>query len=169
MLLPSVMAHAAIASTTRPTPDEQLTEDAFQSNVPLAGVTHMRVYTAAESGLLRGIVLTYENGGQRALGMCCVGVDTDIVKDYTLPTRLCFKSDRETGKTHLSVDGHTESDCNCMAAPDDDPYTTIRMSCLMVGRLEFAVDSDRLVLRHMDEEEEPDGEAGSGDEDEDVW
>ncbi|KAI2736132.1 hypothetical protein DTO012A8_10015 [Penicillium roqueforti] len=66
-------------------PDEQLTEDAFQSNVPLAGVTYMQVYTTKDTSLLRSIILTYDNGSQRALGMCCVATDIDAVREYARP------------------------------------------------------------------------------------
>lgn len=164
-------------------PDEQLTEDAFQSNVPLAGVTYMQVYTTKDTSLLRSIILTYDNGSQRALGMCCVATDIDAVREYARPVRLCFKSNRETGVTRLRIitegdlgtpaaDGHDD----CAGGEDpgegeeaDDPYAVVRACCLMTGRLEFAIDSDRLCLEHFAEEEEPDEEKDPDDEDVDVW
>ncbi|KAL1894887.1 hypothetical protein Sste5346_005574 [Sporothrix stenoceras] len=167
-------------------PGDQLTEDAFQSNVPLAGVTHAQVFTYVSEdkdndGLLRGIVLTYENGGQRALGMCCVAVEdnTKSIDEYARPVRLCFKSNVETGVTRLRViteadlgtpaaDGHGD-DCEGGDNGVDEGYAVLRACCLMTGRLEFDVDRDRLVLEHFDNEEKPDNEYDEENEDDDVW
>ncbi len=149
-------------------PDEQITDDAFQSNVPLAGATHVRVYTSRTTGLTRGLVLTYGNGAQRALGMCCVGTAIDSVRDYDRPVRLCFTCKDEDGETRLRVvteadgDGHDHGD-------DGEDDVGQRTCCLMAGRLEYAVASDKFSLVHFAAEEEPDGEMDSDAEDQDIW
>ncbi|KAJ3542142.1 hypothetical protein NM208_g4253 [Fusarium decemcellulare] len=54
----------------------------------LEKINHMTVFDDKHTGLCMGILLYYQNGAQRALGQCRVGVDP--VKDYAKPGYVCF-------------------------------------------------------------------------------
>lgn len=55
---------------------------------PLENVTRVRVFKAAATGHFRAILLDYENGAQRALGDCRLGVDPVVA--HANPSRVCF-------------------------------------------------------------------------------
>ncbi|KAM6520197.1 hypothetical protein FALCPG4_013750 [Fusarium falciforme] len=60
----------------------------FFSSAPLSGVVRAEIFRDPDTGFCRGILLTYGNGGQRALGQCRVGIDCS--KTCTLPTWICI-------------------------------------------------------------------------------
>lgn len=57
------------------------------SSAPLADVTAAEVFRRGPGPYSRGILLTYGNGGQRALGECRLGVDSS--RRYEWPRLLC--------------------------------------------------------------------------------
>ncbi|KAM0478576.1 hypothetical protein ACHAPX_005165 [Trichoderma viride] len=65
-----------------------LFQDACFSSAPLENVALLHVYSDAETGLCRGILAEYNNGSQRALGECRIGLDP--VCTSTSPACLCF-------------------------------------------------------------------------------
>lgn len=63
-------------------------DHAYHSSAPLRGVVGLEIYHFGESRLCRGIILRYENGSERALGQCRLGVDP--VRIVENPAFLCF-------------------------------------------------------------------------------
>lgn len=64
-------------------------EGAYFSWAPLAGVLSARTLYDADSGLCRGILFRYENGGERAVGQCRLGADRRM--SVLRPTRVCLR------------------------------------------------------------------------------
>ncbi|RSL54589.1 hypothetical protein CEP54_009813 [Fusarium duplospermum] len=60
----------------------------FFSSARLSGVTRVEIFRDPHTGFCRGILLTYGNGSQRALGQCRIGIDGSTV--CTLPTWICI-------------------------------------------------------------------------------
>lgn len=63
---------------------------AYFSWAPLEGVLSTRTFYDDDTGLCRGIVLCYENGGSRAVGQCRLNVDNSV--SVSRPTRLCYQN-----------------------------------------------------------------------------
>ncbi|KFA81328.1 hypothetical protein S40288_08298 [Stachybotrys chartarum IBT 40288] len=63
-------------------------QNAYPSWAPLENVIGLQVFYNEENGFCRGLLLEYENGAQRALGQCRIGVDP--VHVYINPTHICF-------------------------------------------------------------------------------
>lgn len=63
-------------------------QEACFSSAPLENVALLHIYSDAETGLCRGILAEYNNGSQRALGECRIGMDP--VCTYKNPACLCF-------------------------------------------------------------------------------
>jgi hypothetical protein len=59
------------------------------SLAPLKNVNRISIFNYKHTGLCMGILLQYQNGAQRSLGQCRVGVDP--VEDYVKPVRICFR------------------------------------------------------------------------------
>ncbi|KAL2017530.1 hypothetical protein VTK56DRAFT_2022 [Thermocarpiscus australiensis] len=76
--------------------DEPRLQDAYYSSAPLKDVVHVRVFCHEQTGFCRGILLGYENGAQRALGECRVGVDRVTV--YARPVLICFRNSLENSE-----------------------------------------------------------------------
>lgn len=62
---------------------------AYFSWAPLRGVLSTCTFYERDTGLCRGIVIYYENGGSRAIGQCRLHVDSSI--SVVRPTRICFQ------------------------------------------------------------------------------
>lgn len=62
--------------------------DGIKADVPLDGVVRIDVFSSAYSEPCRGIVLWYENGAQRAAGLCRLGID--FVTTYRNPVNFCY-------------------------------------------------------------------------------
>ncbi|KAI5459552.1 hypothetical protein BGZ63DRAFT_388280 [Mariannaea sp. PMI_226] len=58
------------------------------SLAPLKGVTRIQTFTDTELGFCKAIIFDYENGAQRAVGNCRLGID--CVTDYLNPSRICY-------------------------------------------------------------------------------
>lgn len=58
------------------------------SSAPLEKVTRAQVFSCPETGFSRAILFDYENGAQRAVGDCRIGVDPFVT--YMKPSRICF-------------------------------------------------------------------------------
>lgn len=61
---------------------------ATHSYASLEGVVNAHVFKDKEQGVCRGILLEYEDGTQRALGQCRLGLDT--VQCYKHPTKFHY-------------------------------------------------------------------------------
>ena len=61
---------------------------AYFSWAPLRAVLSTRTFYEKDTGLCRGIVVYYENGGSRAVGQCRLHVDGSTL--VARPTRICF-------------------------------------------------------------------------------
>ncbi|RSL80391.1 hypothetical protein CEP52_017394 [Fusarium oligoseptatum] len=58
------------------------------SLAPLESVNRISIFNNKPTGRCMGILLQYQNGAQRSLGQCRVGVDP--VEDYVKPVHICF-------------------------------------------------------------------------------
>ncbi|KAL2759487.1 hypothetical protein ACRALDRAFT_2030768 [Sodiomyces alcalophilus JCM 7366] len=63
---------------------------AYFSWAPLKDVLSTHTFYDKDTGLCRGIILYYENGGSRAVGQCRLHVDDSIL--VARPSRLCFQA-----------------------------------------------------------------------------
>ncbi|RFU72341.1 hypothetical protein TARUN_9919 [Trichoderma arundinaceum] len=61
----------------------------FYSWAPLSGVASVVVFSDPETGFCKGIVLSYLNGGARAVGQCRLGLDPALKVEG--PSVLCLK------------------------------------------------------------------------------
>ena len=55
----------------------------------VSGVLSARAFYDGDNGLCRGILLCYENGGERAVGQCRIHVDRSL--SVLRPTRVCVR------------------------------------------------------------------------------
>ncbi|KAL7958976.1 hypothetical protein V8C34DRAFT_281120 [Trichoderma compactum] len=85
---------------------------------PLEHVARLRLFTDEDAGICRGLLLEYEDGGQRAVGECRVGVDVE--RAYVRPVCLCIgrTSGYPRWGIEVRVDGraghtHTERNWQC--------------------------------------------------------
>ncbi|KAI1104521.1 hypothetical protein F4804DRAFT_306751 [Jackrogersella minutella] len=69
-------------------PKEPPFENAYYSSASLRNVIRILVFNNSYTGFCRGMLLEYENGAQRALGQCRIGID--LTKTYVRPTHFCF-------------------------------------------------------------------------------
>ncbi|CAG9936468.1 unnamed protein product [Clonostachys rosea f. rosea IK726] len=63
---------------------------ALFSSVSLESVACIEIFEGIKTGTPAGILFHYENGAQRAVGNCRIGLDS--VQTYIKPTRLCWQS-----------------------------------------------------------------------------
>ncbi|PNP59335.1 hypothetical protein THARTR1_00825 [Trichoderma harzianum] len=72
---------------------------------PLSNVARLRLFTDKASGICQGLLLEYEDGGQRSLGECRVGIDVE--QAYVRPTCLCIgrQSGYSLWRMEVRVDG----------------------------------------------------------------
>lgn len=64
--------------------------DAYFSTAPLDNITQIEVFYDKSNGFCGGLLLDYENGAQRALGQCRLGIDATTIS--VSPSRLCWLS-----------------------------------------------------------------------------
>ncbi|KAL7944595.1 hypothetical protein V8C42DRAFT_325295 [Trichoderma barbatum] len=80
----------------------------FMSSAPLEHVVCLRLYTDEDVGICRGILLEYENGAQRTLGECRIGLDLE--RAYLRP--VCIYIGQKWGLRRwtikVRVDGQPE-------------------------------------------------------------
>ncbi|UKZ46823.1 hypothetical protein TrVGV298_001033 [Trichoderma virens] len=83
-------------------------QSAFMSMAPLEHVVGIRLFAEVDSIISQGLLLEYENGAQRSLGECRVGIDTE--RAYANPVGFCIG--RQPGDhcwmMEVRVDGQTE-------------------------------------------------------------
>ncbi|KAL7932360.1 hypothetical protein V8C35DRAFT_308166 [Trichoderma chlorosporum] len=91
---------------------------AFVSWAPLEHVACVRTFTDEDAGICRGYLLEYENGAQRSLGECRVGIDVE--RAYVKPICLCINKSFNLRRWRLKVrvdgqweHGHTEEGWSC--------------------------------------------------------
>ena len=96
----AALLEAAVAHYQSPEPLVYVPLFSLYSSAPLRGVTTAEVFRRGRRGYTRGVLLTYEDGCQRALGECRVGVDASSV--FRNPRRLCADS-RANGWRNCTV------------------------------------------------------------------
>lgn len=73
---------------SHPLIDDPPFPNACFSLAPLASVERLSIFNHPRTGLCMGILLQYENGAQRSLGQCRLGVDP--VQNYVKPAHICL-------------------------------------------------------------------------------
>lgn len=113
------------------------------SSAPLRDVTRIQVFFDEQNRICRAILLDYQNGAQRAVGNCRLGVDP--VKTYPSPRRVCFYH-----PSGLSMNGHlhpvfsreVESGSSSSHSHDEDGWVCAAME----GNLEcWSMDLESLI------------------------
>ena len=65
-------------------------DDAYFSWAPLEGIQSICGFYDKETGLCRGLIFQYENGGLRAVGECRKNLDDSVLA--VKPSVLCFQA-----------------------------------------------------------------------------
>ncbi|KAG5985266.1 hypothetical protein E4U55_007368 [Claviceps digitariae] len=105
------------------------------SHASLDNVVTVRVFYRDDSGNRAGILLKYENGGQRAMGQCRLGIDR--VEEHIRPTHICFPPN-ETWSSRAAT-----------FASDPTIYLEENWSCRpMTGSLIFAWTEQTAIFLH---------------------
>ncbi|TLD28855.1 hypothetical protein PspLS_03481 [Pyricularia sp. CBS 133598] len=71
--------------TTEPIPGS-----IYLSYAPLENATEVSIFNDRDNGRCRGLLLSYENKAQRALGDCWLGIDDE--ESYAEPSHICFRN-----------------------------------------------------------------------------
>lgn len=120
--------------------------ETYFSWAPLSGIRSIRTFNDKSTGLCRGIIFQYDNGGLRAVGQCRQPVDPSTL--VLRPSMLCFRSTSFSTSQRgpichgvlvkLAADGMHRHDCsgwNCLH--------------LGVGVLTFSFTSDSSYMSHQ--------------------
>lgn len=121
-------------------PDEQLIEEdayQYQSTVPLDGLVRAEVQAHVSTGEAYGMLLTYENGGQRAVGVVSLDGDSYTSTVYERPVRICFTFNAEMIGTWVHFLCAADPDVTNHVHTDDGKWE----SHALRGRIEWAVDT----------------------------
>jgi hypothetical protein len=78
-------------------------DHAYFSSASLDGVSSTLVFSDHNTGICRGIVFRYQNGGSRAIGQCRLHVDA--AESVAQPLRLCFRVDSYPSRWARTVYG----------------------------------------------------------------
>ncbi|RMJ11102.1 hypothetical protein CDV36_009273 [Fusarium kuroshium] len=78
------------APQSRTRPPRRAIGEILHSVAPLGGLVRVSIYQSRDSGFCAGLLMEYEDGAQRTLGSCRLGVDP--VTTYSQPTHICFTS-----------------------------------------------------------------------------
>jgi hypothetical protein len=107
---------------------------AYFSLAPLERVNRVSIFNDELSGFCVGILFKYQNGAQRSLGQCRIGVDP--FKDCTKPSRICFRR-RTYGRcgTPARLQATMVKSTNGQKHGHDEQQGWT--CCQMQGRLEF--------------------------------
>jgi hypothetical protein len=74
---------------SRPLVDDPPFPCAYVSLAPLECVSHVRIFNDEARGFCVGILFEYQNGAQRSLGQCRIGVDPS--QDCAEPSHICLR------------------------------------------------------------------------------
>jgi hypothetical protein len=89
----------------------------YYSEANLCNVRKVLIFHTPEpTNICRGIIIEYENGGQRALGQCRVGVDRVVA--VISPMRLCLAQLEETASSLHGVRVEVQTDQFCHHSED---------------------------------------------------
>lgn len=114
------------------------------SSAPLAGVISADVFRRGREASCRGMLLTYENGWQMALGDCRLGVDGS--RRYERPRLLCMANKREPGPAPLQCEywsARAQFETGGTHGHDEDGWECFDME----GTLEFWFTHQRQYLK----------------------
>ncbi|RFU77896.1 hypothetical protein TARUN_4294 [Trichoderma arundinaceum] len=100
---------------------------AFLSSAPLEHVIFIRVFTDVDIGTCRGLLLEYENGSQRSLGECRIGLDLE--RTYRNPVCICIAQEPDDRRPDIKV----RADCKPEHKHKSDDWKCHRMR----GTLKF--------------------------------
>ncbi|KAL7924041.1 hypothetical protein ACQKWADRAFT_35977 [Trichoderma austrokoningii] len=123
-------------------------KEACFSSASLENVTFLHIYTDADTGFCRGILVEYSNGSQRALGECRIGLDP--VNTCKNPACLCFTAiTRILAGTPIVLKGTkvSSSAYQSVHTHDEEGWTCLPMR----GAVEFWFTNRQSVLRVIDE------------------
>ncbi|KAM3461432.1 hypothetical protein NHJ6243_004952 [Beauveria neobassiana] len=108
-------------------------EHAYFSYAELDKVKDIEVYHDKALGICRGVVVGYQNGGERALGQCRIGVDA--VRVYEQPACFCYKKTKYLRQGTRVERDSVKIECNTNANHDhsEEEWTC----CKFPSRLEW--------------------------------
>lgn len=121
----------------------------FITTAPLEDVHRLRVFTDVQLGTFRGLILEYQNGAQRSIGECRMGMDKERV--YRKPVSICISQEPGERRPHIKV----KADCEPEHKHKADDWRCYKMR----GTLRYwyaYYDSGIGVLEDDDEDDEED-------------
>lgn len=108
-------------------------EHAYFSYAELANVTSIEIYHDKALRICRGVLVQYDNGGERALGQCRIGVDA--VRVYEQPACFCYKKTKYLRQgTRVERDG---VQIECSTSKKHHHAEGGWVCCQFPGRLEW--------------------------------
>lgn len=128
------------------------------SFAPLKYVIRISIYRGTKRKLCRGILLEYQNGAQRSLGQCRLGVDKG--KHYTKPTHLCFRPTTYDGawpnRPRYPVPGGHFQKVTVVTCTTESHHTHDKggwACCGLEGELEFWFSEGETSLKYIKEDD----------------
>lgn len=117
------------------------------SSAPLRNVTRMHISEDEEFHFCRGILFDYENGAQRAVGNCRLGLDP--LKTYLSPVRICYLpitfSRTHSNTIYRSI--RIESGCEATHVHGEGAW----ICSAMVGNLDFWFSEKEEIVVNVNE------------------
>ncbi|KAM5374798.1 hypothetical protein ACJZ2D_006292 [Fusarium nematophilum] len=140
----------------------------YYSSAPLQDVYRVTIFYSHELGHVKGFLLEYKNGGQRALGQCRLQVDR--AEAVLMPQRICFLNPEDEDSEYEDSDD-VESDSSLLHFNFESGYhygsSDLMVECNteiahgheqdgwqcvgLTGYLEFWFQDHRCLLRHTTE------------------
>ncbi|PNP80040.1 hypothetical protein FNYG_06750 [Fusarium nygamai] len=109
----------------------------LRTQVPLQGTTRIDVFTCKATGLCRGMLFGYEDGAQRAVGQCRMGIDNATT--YINPTRICYS---DTMRAHCCAGDDACSNEEYEMNEDYEQWEEIECTAHQGSRVECSSGTD---------------------------
>ncbi|KID82755.1 hypothetical protein MGU_09924 [Metarhizium guizhouense ARSEF 977] len=107
--------------------------DACFSLSPLNGTSRIRLFNDKDNGFCLGILLEFNNGAQRSLGQCRVGIDRS--EDYQKPVCICI---RRQSYTRPEITGLLQATTVTCTERQEHSHGSREWTCFRLqGELEF--------------------------------
>ena len=117
---------------------------------PLAKVNRVEVFYDKETQYSRGAVFTYDNGGQRCIGECRLGVVP--TKVFKKPTKICYSpTDEDEGQEdeceHVRIEACEEEETHKHADDEESIWKCFDLEGVFVGYFDW----DHFYIEHTDD------------------
>jgi len=124
----------------RPIPNP-IGDDSYFSCAPLGDVLSVQTFYDESSGLCRGIISRYQNGGARAVGQCRLHVDP--AETVSRPHRLCLRAETSHSRRGMLLHGTRVA---FRQHPEQEPLEESWECYALKGSLRFWFTIDSTVI-----------------------